>query len=240
MPTILDFSAVALFAVLLPAYGLFETWRHRDTSPDDDPTLLFRSYRATIILLWACCLFTLWVWTHEGRSFADLGFTVGSAGYGPWVWLVTFLVCGLLLWQAVRAGTNIDTAQSIMTSLEREDGVNDVMPRTPADYRLFKLVSLSAGITEEIMFRGFLIWFLTHWMPLWAAAVLSIIAFVLAHLYQKSVTALAQVAGIALALTLVYLLSGSLWLAILLHIVIDLTSNATIWRARRLTAAHAG
>lgn len=239
MPTILDFTAVALFAILLPAYGLYETWRHRDISPDDDPALLPSSYRKTIVMLWVFALFTLWVWANEGRSFADLGFTDGLQGAGPTVWLVTLAVCGLLVWQAIRAGRNLDSARSIMKSLAKEDGVSDVMPRTPEDYRLFKLVSVTAGITEEIMFRGFLIWFFANWMPVWAAAVLSVVAFMLAHLYQKSVTALAQVGGIAIALTLVYLQSGSLLPAILLHIVIDLTSNATIWRARKLTAAHA-
>lgn len=239
MPTILDFTAVVMFAVLLPAYGLFETWRHRDISPEDDPDLLPSSYRKTILLLWVFGIFTLWVWGSQGRSFADLGFDPGASGIGPWVWLATFVICGLLLWHSFRAGTHLDTAQSIMQSLAKEDGVSDVMPRTRADYRLFKMVSLTAGITEEIMFRGFLIWFFAHWVPLWAAAVLSVVAFVLAHLYQKSITALAQVAGIAAVLTLVYLLSGSLWPAIVLHIVIDLTSNATIWRARQLTEAHA-
>lgn len=239
MPTLWDFAAVAMFAVFLPLYGLYETWRHRGISPDDDPTLLPKSYRKTIALLWVFALFTLWVWASQGRSFVELGFTYGITGLGPWVWVATAVLTILLLWQPYLAGKTLENAQSIMRLLEKEDGVNDVMPRTPEDYRLFKIVSLTAGITEEVMFRGFLIWFFAHWMPIWVAAGLSVIAFALAHLYQKSVTALAQVTGIAVMLTLVYLLSGSLLPAILLHIIIDLSSNATIWRARQLAAAHA-
>lgn len=236
MPVIWDFIMVILFAVALPAYGLYAAWQHRDTSPDDDPAFLQKSYQKTILFLWGLAVLALTVWAFQGRNFNDLGLNTGQASYAIWVWFAVAAASFLLFAQSYRAGTNHAAAQSIMTSLEKEDGVKDIMPRTPEDYRLFKIVSVTAGITEEILYRGFLIWFLSAWLPLWVAAGVSVVVFVLGHLYQKSITALAQVAGIAVLLTLVYLFSGSLLPAILLHIVIDLAGNATVWRARQLVA----
>ena len=97
-----------------------------------------------------------------------------------------------------------------------------LLPRNPAELVHAAVLSVNAGITEELFFRLAL--------PLvlvlvtgnaWLAFALAAIVFGLAHLYQGIVGVLATTL-VGLLLTAVYLASGSLWLAVLLHIVIDL------------------
>ena len=45
-------------------------------------------------------------------------------------------------------------------------------------------LSITAGIVEEVLWRGFLIWYLSQFMPVWGAALISTIGFGLAHAYQ--------------------------------------------------------
>ena len=237
MPTTLDIIAVTFIAVAVPLYSLWERRKNKDLHPDSDPDLLPTSYWRTIIMLWAMVAMVLGIWVLEGRGFETLGLTAAQTDFGIWVWLAVGLMATLLVFQSYKAGTDEKVASTLMASLENEEGVNDVMPRRENEYRLFNWVSITAGITEEILYRGFLIWFFAAWMPIWAAAAASIVVFTLAHLYQNSVTALTKVAGMAVVLTAVYLVSGSLWPAILLHAVVDLTSNAMFWRARNFAAA---
>lgn len=237
MPTTLDIIAVTFIAIAVPLYSLWERRKNKDLHPDSDTDLLPTSYWRTIIMLWAMVAGVLGIWALEGRGVETLGLTATHTDFGIWVWLAVGLMATLLVFQSYKAGTDEKVASTLMASLESEEGVNDVMPRRENEYRLFNWVSITAGITEEILYRGFLIWFFAAWMPIWGAAAASIVVFTLAHLYQNSVTALTKVAGMAVVLTAVYLVSGSLWPAILLHAVVDLTSNAMFWRARNFAAA---
>ena len=67
-------------------------------------------------------------------------------------------------------------------------------------------------------------------MPLWAAALLSAIGFGLAHAYQgfANVPRVILVGGIFSGL---YLLTGSLWLCMLLHAVVDMLQGHAIFGA---------
>ena len=97
------------------------------------------------------------------------------------------------------------------------------LPDTAIERRTFILVSLTAGVCEEVLFRGFLIRFLTEHgpaVPLVGALLLSSAAFGLGHLYQgfKGVVA-ATVGGVAFGL--LFLLTGSLIPGIILHALVD-------------------
>jgi membrane protease YdiL (CAAX protease family) len=98
------------------------------------------------------------------------------------------------------------------------------------------LVSVSAGVIEEIVYRGFLIWAFAHWMHPVAAAALALAVFVAVHLYQESFGALARVAVFGAVAVVLVMLSGSLLPAIALHIAVDLASGETTHIAFRENA----
>ena len=62
-----------------------------------------------------------------------------------------------------------------------------LLPKTPPERRLFAVVAVTAGITEEAIFRGFLIAYVAWLLPggnVYVAAVIAGVAFGVLHLYQ--------------------------------------------------------
>jgi len=96
-----------------------------------------------------------------------------------------------------------------------------IIPQNDNELARFNLLSITAGIVEEILWRGFLIWYLSQMMPLWSAALLSTIGFGLAHAYQGWAH-LPKVTMVGAAFAGLYLLSGSIWLPMILHAAVDI------------------
>jgi membrane protease YdiL (CAAX protease family) len=91
----------------------------------------------------------------------------------------------------------------------------------------FAIVSLSAGICEELLYRGFLFGFLTgrmdggFYLGLTAAWLLSSLAFGTAHLYQGLPGILSSTAA-GLSLGLAAILTGGLAAPMVFHALLDL------------------
>lgn len=98
-----------------------------------------------------------------------------------------------------------------------------LIPRTARERRYAAAVAVTAGITEEILFRGALIALgieIFH-LPATAAAALSLILFAGVHAYQGRLGMLS--AGfLGFGFTAVTVLGGSLLPAIVMHIAADL------------------
>ncbi len=102
-----------------------------------------------------------------------------------------------------------------------------MLPHTRRDLRHFIGVSLTAGIVEEIVYRGFVLWYLGLFMPLWAAVVVSSVAFGLGHSYQGAMGAL-RCGLIGLAFAVFYVVTGSIWLPIIAHAILDILQGMSI------------
>ncbi len=230
-----DYLMLLVVSVLLPVRGYFETGKLKDSLVAGNRTALSASYRETIATLWIVTAGVFLIWYWQGRSLESLGlvaemtfeFIAGCAGVA--------LLSLLLFFQVYQAKTNPKAAWSLLQQLDSEPAVLGIMPATAGEYCLYKIVSVTAGITEEIIYRGYFIWLFGLWFSPWLAAGLSLLVFVAGHLYQRSIRSLLRVAGVGAVLTLAYVLSGSLLPAIVLHIAVDITSGATIWHARRAT-----
>ena len=106
------------------------------------------------------------------------------------------------------------------------------LPHTVEERNRFIVLSASAGTWEEIFFRGFLLWYLGFYLGMWPAVALSSLVFALAHLYQGWVNAgLIAILGVVFAS--LYVWTGSLWLAMFLHVVIDVNAAFVGFRLNR-------
>jgi membrane protease YdiL (CAAX protease family) len=113
--------------------------------------------------------------------------------------------------------------------------VDEYLPRTPGEGRLFHGVAVSAGVGEELFYRGFLVWYLSTWLPLAAAVAAAAVMFASAHaMHGRSATIKAGVLG--LVFSGLYLWTGALYLPMLLHTLIDWFAGAAS-RAARMPAA---
>ncbi len=106
-----------------------------------------------------------------------------------------------------------------------------LLPATSSERRTWVAVALTAGICEELLFRGFLLLYLAHFfsaLPRWGAMVISAAVFGLAHAYQgwKGVVGTGL---LGLGLAFVYVVTGSLLPSMALHALVDLRI-LVLWR----------
>lgn len=116
-----------------------------------------------------------------------------------------------------------------------------LLPGSRRERWAFAGVAVTAGLTEELLYRGWLTWFLVLAAPVGGyggALVASSVAFGLGHAYQGPVAAL--LAGLAgLGLALLAFSTGSLLLPVALHVLVDLRVLLLLPRAGLLRPAGA-
>ena len=96
-------------------------------------------------------------------------------------WGVVLLAGALLIAQVAairRNETGLATARKHMTSVE------GLLPHTPGELKLFLALSLSAGVGEEIVFRGYLLAYFDGLVGPTGAVLASTLMFGLGHAYE--------------------------------------------------------
>jgi membrane protease YdiL (CAAX protease family) len=208
---------LALIIQLLPLLGLAQLPLADDEGPLPRVSIYLSSGAFILVLGWIGLI----IGTGEvGRIFMGLG-PVGLFSTLFWALVTTVTIhLVLALFFVGRRVLGI-----------RESGLLDeLLPRTAREKLIFSLLSLSAGIGEELAFRGFAIPVLTLLTgSAWGAAVLSSGAFGLLHGYQGWLGVFRTGAmGFLLAASLI--LSDSLWPAIIAHAALDLVSGLILGR----------
>ena len=114
--------------------------------------------------------------------------------------------------------------------MRKHPSTEALIPHTPAEVKTFAVLSVSAGVGEEILYRGFLLWLATTWIGLWPAVLVTSALFGVAHAYlgPKHIVRV-FIGGIVFCLLAIG--SASLLPAILLHVVTDLVSGDLGYRA---------
>lgn len=106
---------------------------------------------------------------------------------------------------------------------KRYKDVMFLIPTNQKEHNWAVVLSFTAGICEEIIFRGFTFWQLTQFLPIIPSILIVNLLFTLSHFATKMKNMVfAFLFGIFWSVT--FLWTGSLWLAMLMHIIIDLYS----------------
>ena len=177
-----------------------------------------RCYQQTLVFLWLPTLLLLvHLWSSE-LSAADLGIAI-SLNINQ---AIAFLLLVLLL--AYFLFALWETKQSELKKQQAAAQMEEVawlMPTNKKELNWFVFgVSATAGICEELLFRGYLIHYLTEQIGLPLAVIISSALFGLCHSYQGWKNVL-RTGFLGLVFALIYLWSGSLILVIILHFAID-------------------
>lgn len=101
--------------------------------------------------------------------------------------------------------------------------VEPMLPTGRVDRRAWIVLSVTSGVTEEIMYRGLLLLVLSMLLPDASIAVtggIAVVAFALAHVYQGW-TGVLSTALLAFLFIGLYVSTGSILIGMLLHIAID-------------------
>jgi membrane protease YdiL (CAAX protease family) len=170
-------------------------------------------------------------WTAWGRPMADLGL---EAGNSPGSVAATGLALGFVIYVIVYLSRLADPVRATQAH-SRLRSVAGMLPDTRRELVWFSALGLVAGMTEELVYRGYILLGLTPARP-WVALLASTVAFGIAHLYQGWARG-ANTALFGLGLGLVTLLAGSIFPAIVIHAAQDVGTGVISHRLGRRPVA---
>ena len=223
-PGILDHLLIVAITILLPLHDvLFWFPRLRRAAGMGMGRARSRAYLESTLIEWGLASLVVVRWITAGRPLDGMGFGEPN---GWRFWSATVVVLGLIgfvTWQrlSVTRSTEDTVREEVMAQLE---GLRPLLPHTRSELVRFIFLCVTAGICEEVLFRGYLLWYLSCLVPIVAACLAGAALFGMAHAYQGSGGVL-RTGAVGAGLVVLYLLSGSLWLPMLLHAFIDVNSG---------------
>jgi membrane protease YdiL (CAAX protease family) len=199
-------------------------------------------YRKSMALSWAVSLCLSLVAFIAGFSPADIGIRLPDlyAFQDNFIISVIVIVAGaaalaLFSVQCIRLATSEASRTAAWTQLadESADGrLKDfaaelMVPRSARERRMFPFVALTAGVCEEFIMRGVMFALVLYLVPdvsPFLIPVISGVVFGFAHIYQ-GVSGIVKTGAAGLFLGFIYIATGSLLPAMILHFVMDLSSG---------------
>lgn len=223
MPSLLDVSFAVLFSIgLITIGGAYFDRRFKRQLARGVPDARRNWYRGTLIGEWVLTAVTLALWSGAGRPWRALGLEpptdwrlyVGVA--------LAIVVVAMLLRQNARVrALPPDRLQRLAPKFS---AIEFIIPRSAREYRWFQALSWTAGICEELLYRGFLTWVVAAYLGTAAAVLIVSAAFGLGHAYQGR-AGIVKTGMVGLIMGCIVLLSGWLIPAMIIHGMIDSASG---------------
>lgn len=230
MPSLVDHLLIALIAIAYPLFYSTYCWHRRDRPRLQSGLTQARLsvYRLAMIELWLLTFLVLGWWFWSGRTPDAIGLGVPS-GLAFWIGVTSAAAIATLFAAQIVAVHNSPKArEKVRGQLCSQFGTGAALmiPRKGLERRIWVGVSLTAGICEEILYRGFFLWYLMTWLSAPTAVVVSSLIFGASHLYLgRGGVIRASVTGAVLGAA--YLLTGTLWVPMALHAMVDVASGLT-------------
>jgi membrane protease YdiL (CAAX protease family) len=219
--TLLDHLISLFLLVLMPIWGIWDYQRLEASVQQGQPGARIRGYRKILVMEWGLTALILAAWVLTSRPLPELGITFALA---DWWWLGGALTLIGLIFMVVQFVGLTRDPEKLNAARKEIQSLRSMIPDNARETRWFNAVSVTAGICEEVVYRGFLIAYFTAFVGVIPAAILSSFVFGLGHAYQGW-RGIVKTGVIGLVMAALYLLTGSLWAPIVLHIVVDITSG---------------
>lgn len=219
MPGWLDHAALLAILLALPTGSAIRTalLMRRPRPERSRPAV----YRAALCTQWALAAAILAVWMIHGRPWAPLGLagpdTLPALGASAWV------LAGVALVMLMRARAFGD-ARALTAMRIRMRRTQGFMPRTRGELRAFIPLAVTAGVCEELVFRGFVTWYLQPIVGTVGAVAIAAALFGLSHAHL-GVRGVLFTAIVGAWLGGICIMTGSLYVAMAIHVLIDLQAG---------------
>lgn len=223
--SVLELALVAIALVLLPSMSLYYGVKAGRAPAAVQGNLVGR-YLQIMVRGWAIAAAVLFAWVAAGRPLNGLGLewppdAMGLAGLG-----LAVLVVLIFLFMAM---FRFDPSKDELKRWKRQLDALKLAPRNLGELAAFLPVAVTAGVWEELFYRGFLMWFLAPATGVVGAIVASSLIFGAGHAYQGwrgvyRTTLVGCFFGGGYALT------GSLWWLMAIHATADVFSGVLAYR----------
>jgi len=186
-------------------------------------------YAWNIFALWSLAGACVWITQLSYLTLNDLGERPGNA-------YRTLLISGILvaiivlLIGAQKKQKKKASPQQVDNSLDR---VRRLLPKNPTERAVWIVVSMTAGVCEEVLYRGWLLsLFAATLGSLWLGLLISSIIFGFAHAYQGR-PAILGTGVIGAVFGFLFIFSGSLIPGQVLHAAMDLNNGLALGKVAK-------
>jgi len=205
--------------VILPMMSL------RSGPPDKDliaflPPKKHLFYTNGLVLLIGASL-VLTAWNISGRPWHIFGF--------KWPIINNTVIWAIVAVVVLYVGDVVVSLIFKDRESQKIEEISYIIPQTWTEYKHYIFLALAAGIGEEIVYRGYLMNYIlevgkTFEFVWWMALIIPALAFATGHIYQGWL-AVIKIFIMALLFGIIFLYSGSLFIVIVLHTLVDLVSG---------------
>jgi membrane protease YdiL (CAAX protease family) len=229
-----DHMLFVMLAVLFPIRAATFGYRRLAAADDADvPRVRLWLYRQIIAIQWSLAALVALLWVVFRRPWSVIGLKLELSPELIGVLAGLVIVVALTALQQ-RRGPGREAAYARVR--ERARHIERMLPHDRRELGWFSAVAVTAGICEELLYRGYLIWYLQHWLPLTLAVAAAVVIFGFGHFYQGP-RGMLLTAIVGAFLAVVYLVTGTLFASMVIHALMDLYSGHAAWRAYRKPAA---
>lgn len=215
-----------------PIIGYYEYQKFK-ISVKKDVNVRSKYYIKIIIGLWIPTIFILLLVSVTELNLKDIGIDIPTINTDPLGSVMTYallIIVFLYLLIVMYYCVGYHFSNKIRTKLiqAKESQLNtvsfsDIIPVTSKEKHLWNYVSLTAGVTEEIIYRGFLMFAFSYIFPdlsIWLVLIFSSLLFGLAHTYQ-GFSGVIRTTIVGMLFAGLYIVLGSILPLIVLHFLID-------------------
>jgi membrane protease YdiL (CAAX protease family) len=221
MPTWMDHLLVAGFALAWPVAAFAGRHAHRARVRARVAGARLAAYASSSLTEWLFATVAIAVWIRQARDWDALGLAAPAGGQAWSALAVALVLGGLLAAQSAMVSARAETHAQVRATMAP---IVEVLPADRSDLTGFLAMSVTAGICEELLFRGYLPWYLAHWLGGWGAQAAALAVFGMAHI-SLGVAAAVKAFLRGAVFAGLYVWSGSLLPGMLLHTLVDATSG---------------
>lgn len=218
-----DHILILIMGVILPLFAVFQAQPQMKEMTFSTAEKL-QIYYGNGIFQWIGTLAIIALWWINNRFYSDLGWGYPKMNGAAWALTLSSIFLYILnTWWELRSEEKIQQT--------REKWIKDIpfLPFNWNEYKHFLFVAFTAGVCEEIIFRGFFIQYFLAWnqdneMGAWLAILIPGFLFAFGHLYQGH-QAVIKIMLMAIIFGWLFILTESLWIPIILHFLVDAVSG---------------
>jgi membrane protease YdiL (CAAX protease family) len=195
-----------------------------------------REYATTMAIEWALTIAVLARLALGGLPLSGIGLAWPHGLVG---WAVSAAAVALTLWLLGQQSRVTESERGRAALARQLSGIAWMMPRERREFAAFSALSVTAGVCEEILFRGHLMAFFDSLVGPILATIAAVALFGIAHSYQGKV-GVVRTGIVGLFMALVYRATGSLLAPIVMHALIDGSGGRLIERALKFGVVPGG
>lgn len=203
--------------IAMPLYSLWEADRIKNAVLSGTKTRV-QAYQEAMLFMWLPTLLLLALVAYSEVSATTLGLK-WQGHLANWLGIgFVGAIAIYFLYSATSLSKNAELCDQYRQAAQSHDWM---LPTNKRELQWFTAgLSISAGVCEELLFRGFLIGVMSHEVGVSASLVVSSLLFGICHLYQGWTNVL-RTGVIGLVLGVIFILTESLWVVITLHALVD-------------------